>query len=78
MSSQVTGTVANDNSSGGFGANEWLVDEMYERYLSDKNSVDRSWWPILESYRPSSPDSPVTASPVTASPVTASPVTASP
>ncbi|MBC7517373.1 MAG: multifunctional oxoglutarate decarboxylase/oxoglutarate dehydrogenase thiamine pyrophosphate-binding subunit/dihydrolipoyllysine-residue succinyltransferase subunit [Microbacteriaceae bacterium] len=51
---------------------------MYERYLSDKNSVDRSWWPILESYRPSSPDSPVTASPVTASPVTASPVTEAP
>jgi len=58
VSSQVTGTVADDNSSGGFGANEWLVDEMYERYLSDKNSVDRSWWPILESYRPSSGDSP--------------------
>ncbi|WP_033372457.1 multifunctional oxoglutarate decarboxylase/oxoglutarate dehydrogenase thiamine pyrophosphate-binding subunit/dihydrolipoyllysine-residue succinyltransferase subunit [Glaciibacter superstes] len=36
--------------SGEFGANEWLVDEMYERYLTDKNSVDQSWWPVLESY----------------------------
>jgi 2-oxoglutarate decarboxylase len=26
---------------------------MYERYLVDKNSVDQSWWPILESYHPS-------------------------
>jgi 2-oxoglutarate dehydrogenase E1 component len=25
---------------------------MYERYLVDKNSVDESWWPILESYHP--------------------------
>ncbi len=51
VSSQVTRPVADDNS-GEFGANEWLVDEMYERYLLDKDSVDRSWWPILENYRP--------------------------
>jgi len=25
---------------------------MYERYLVDRNSVDQSWWPILDSYRP--------------------------
>ncbi len=50
MSSQVTGLVPEDGSSGEFGANEWLVDEMYERYLVDKNSVDQTWWPILESY----------------------------
>ena len=37
-----------------FGPNEWLVDEMYERYIKDKTSVDESWWPILESYHPSS------------------------
>ncbi|PXA72811.1 multifunctional oxoglutarate decarboxylase/oxoglutarate dehydrogenase thiamine pyrophosphate-binding subunit/dihydrolipoyllysine-residue succinyltransferase subunit [Cryobacterium arcticum] len=37
-------------ASAEFGANEWLVDEFYERYLIDKNSVDRSWWPILDSY----------------------------
>jgi 2-oxoglutarate decarboxylase len=28
----------------GFGANEWLVDEMYERYQKDPNSVDKVWW----------------------------------
>jgi 2-oxoglutarate decarboxylase len=37
-------------ASAEFGANEWLVDEFYERYLIDKNSVDQSWWPILDSY----------------------------
>ena len=26
-----------------FGANEWLVDEMYEKYLQDPTSVDGSW-----------------------------------
>ncbi|HTL41126.1 MAG TPA: multifunctional oxoglutarate decarboxylase/oxoglutarate dehydrogenase thiamine pyrophosphate-binding subunit/dihydrolipoyllysine-residue succinyltransferase subunit [Pseudolysinimonas sp.] len=52
MSNPVTGTVPDDGNSGEFGANEWLVDEMYERYLVDKNSVDQSWWPILEAYKP--------------------------
>ena len=51
MSSQVTGIAPEGDSSGEFGANEWLVDEMYERYLEDKNSVDQSWWPILENYQ---------------------------
>ncbi|MCU1425576.1 MAG: multifunctional oxoglutarate decarboxylase/oxoglutarate dehydrogenase thiamine, partial [Microbacteriaceae bacterium] len=52
MSSQVTGLAPEDGSSGEFGANEWLVDEMYERYLVDRDSVDESWWPILEGYKP--------------------------
>jgi multifunctional 2-oxoglutarate metabolism enzyme len=26
-----------------FGANEWLVDELYDQYLTDKDSVDASW-----------------------------------
>ena len=52
MSSQVTGIAPEGESSGEFGANEWLVDEMYERWLVDKNSVDKSWWPVLEHYQP--------------------------
>ena len=64
MSSQVTGVVPEGDSSGEFGANEWLVDEMYERYLEDKNSVDKSWWPILESYHPTVDPTPTGAIPV--------------
>ena len=56
MSSTVTGVTPEGSASGEFGANEWLVDEMYERYKLDKNSVDQSWWPILESYQPTSGD----------------------
>ncbi|MHB1234861.1 MAG: multifunctional oxoglutarate decarboxylase/oxoglutarate dehydrogenase thiamine pyrophosphate-binding subunit/dihydrolipoyllysine-residue succinyltransferase subunit, partial [Microbacteriaceae bacterium] len=66
MSSQVTRPVADDNSSGEFGANEWLVDEMYERYIIDKESVDRSWWPILENYRPTVDKAPAQQSAATA------------
>ncbi|MGA7205959.1 MAG: hypothetical protein WBX27_15145, partial [Specibacter sp.] len=33
-----------------FGGNEWLVDELYERYQADKNSVDTKWWPLFESF----------------------------
>ncbi|MFC4245259.1 multifunctional oxoglutarate decarboxylase/oxoglutarate dehydrogenase thiamine pyrophosphate-binding subunit/dihydrolipoyllysine-residue succinyltransferase subunit [Gryllotalpicola reticulitermitis] len=43
MASQLTGT-----EEGKFGANDWLVEELFEQYLADKNSVDQSWWPILE------------------------------
>ncbi|MCW4467023.1 multifunctional oxoglutarate decarboxylase/oxoglutarate dehydrogenase thiamine pyrophosphate-binding subunit/dihydrolipoyllysine-residue succinyltransferase subunit [Glutamicibacter sp. MNS18] len=32
-----------------FGGNEWLVDELYQQYLVDKNSVDKKWWDIFES-----------------------------
>ncbi|PYI68639.1 multifunctional oxoglutarate decarboxylase/oxoglutarate dehydrogenase thiamine pyrophosphate-binding subunit/dihydrolipoyllysine-residue succinyltransferase subunit [Arthrobacter livingstonensis] len=33
-----------------FGGNEWLVDELYERYQADKNSVDTKWWSLFESF----------------------------
>lgn len=33
-----------------FGANEWLVEELYEKYVVDKSTVDESWWPTLEKY----------------------------
>ena len=64
VSNPVTGTVPDDGNSGEFGANEWLVDEMYERYLVDKNSVDQSWWPILEGYHPVTDPTPTPSIPV--------------
>ena len=45
-----TSTPNHGSTAEDFGANEWLVDEMYKQYLADKNSVDRSWWPVLEKY----------------------------
>jgi len=37
-----------------FGANQWLVDELYEQYLADKDSVDPAWWDFFADYRPRS------------------------
>src|ERR1700760_1720471 len=39
-------------SSPGFGANEWLVDELYQQYLADPGSVDKAWWSFFADYRP--------------------------
>ncbi|KAA9111696.1 multifunctional oxoglutarate decarboxylase/oxoglutarate dehydrogenase thiamine pyrophosphate-binding subunit/dihydrolipoyllysine-residue succinyltransferase subunit [Microbacterium rhizomatis] len=59
------------SSEGEFGANEWLVDELYEQFKSDKNSVDKAWWPILEAYHPvdveEAGDAPAAAPPAPAS-----------
>ncbi|APZ35894.1 alpha-ketoglutarate decarboxylase [Microbacterium aurum] len=38
------------SSDGEFGANEWLVAEMYDQFAKDRNSVDQAWWPVLEAY----------------------------
>jgi 2-oxoglutarate dehydrogenase E1 component len=35
-----------------FGANSWLVDEMYARYLADPESVGESWRDFFSDYRP--------------------------
>ncbi|MFE9255427.1 multifunctional oxoglutarate decarboxylase/oxoglutarate dehydrogenase thiamine pyrophosphate-binding subunit/dihydrolipoyllysine-residue succinyltransferase subunit [Streptomyces sp. NPDC006879] len=39
------------NPAAGFGANEWLVDEIYQQYLQDPNSVDRAWWDFFADYK---------------------------
>src|SRR5438046_2395612 len=35
-----------------FGPNEWLVDELYQRYLADPGSVDMAWWSFFADYSP--------------------------
>ena len=47
MSSQSEGT-----SSSTFGANAWLVDDMYEQYREDPGLVSESWREFFEGYRP--------------------------
>ena len=42
--------VDNSQSSQEFGANQWLVDEMYGQWLVSPDSVDKEWLPILERY----------------------------
>ncbi|MFZ8757978.1 multifunctional oxoglutarate decarboxylase/oxoglutarate dehydrogenase thiamine pyrophosphate-binding subunit/dihydrolipoyllysine-residue succinyltransferase subunit [Microbacterium sp. HMH0099] len=73
MSSQVTGV--GTSSEGEFGANEWLVDELYEQFKVDKHSVDKAWWPILEAYHPVV-DGTAAAPPSAKAPTEPKPVTA--
>lgn len=35
-----------------FGANEWLVEEMYQHYVRDPDSVDSSWWSFFSGHEP--------------------------
>ena len=66
--------LSDDNSQSGqeFGANEWLVDEMYSQWLLNPESIDKEWQPILERYhqlkqgnQPAAPVTPITSAPVT-------------
>jgi 2-oxoglutarate decarboxylase len=41
-----------DNPLVGFGTNEWIVDEMYQRYLADPASVDPAWHDFFADYKP--------------------------
>jgi 2-oxoglutarate dehydrogenase E1 component len=40
-----------DSAGSGFGANSWLVEEMYEQYRADPDSVGESWREFFEDYR---------------------------
>ncbi|CAB4532086.1 MAG: multifunctional oxoglutarate decarboxylase/oxoglutarate dehydrogenase thiamine pyrophosphate-binding subunit/dihydrolipoyllysine-residue succinyltransferase subunit [Actinobacteria bacterium] len=44
-----------------FGANDWLVDEMYEQYLQNPSSVDPAW---IEYFKTNKPGAPATAASV--------------
>jgi 2-oxoglutarate decarboxylase len=63
---------ANGSSRADFGPNQWLVDELYQRYQADPGSVDRAWWSFFADYHPA-PDEPRAAAPA---PVTAPPAAA--
>ncbi|KQO60281.1 alpha-ketoglutarate decarboxylase [Curtobacterium sp. Leaf261] len=68
------------------------MDELYEQFLADKESVDKSWWPVLESYHrtqvadaapareaaPASESAPAPASSAPASSAAAAPAPAAP
>ncbi|HZG90290.1 MAG TPA: multifunctional oxoglutarate decarboxylase/oxoglutarate dehydrogenase thiamine pyrophosphate-binding subunit/dihydrolipoyllysine-residue succinyltransferase subunit [Pseudonocardia sp.] len=51
MSSSSTSSPA-----GQFGPNEWLVEEMYQRFLDDPKSVDPAWHEFFADYRPTDAD----------------------
>jgi len=42
--------VTSQDNFSAFGPNEWLVDEMYEKYLKDPSSVSASWQEFFSDY----------------------------
>ncbi|MHB1064274.1 MAG: multifunctional oxoglutarate decarboxylase/oxoglutarate dehydrogenase thiamine pyrophosphate-binding subunit/dihydrolipoyllysine-residue succinyltransferase subunit [Georgenia sp.] len=59
-----------------FGANEWLIEELYEKYRKDKESVDPAWWDFFATYdggNGTPPGSAATAAPTPAAPPAAAP-----
>ena len=55
--------------SADFGANDWLVEEMYERYQADPTSVEPSWIEFFKTYQPGA----ATSAPVASAPATSAP-----
>jgi multifunctional 2-oxoglutarate metabolism enzyme len=55
-----------------FGANDWLVDEMYEQYLQDPSSVDPAWVEYFKTNKPGSPAAPSSSAPTTSAPQSSS------
>ncbi len=51
-----------------FGANTWLVDEIYAQFITDPDSVSETWREYLADYRPSTGHT--AAAPVAATPTT--------
>ncbi|MDX6254816.1 MAG: multifunctional 2-oxoglutarate metabolism enzyme [Frankiales bacterium] len=73
----------------GFGPNEWLVQEIYQQWLTDPSSVDEAWWEFFGDFKPAAPTAPnapngsaangaVAAPPQQAAPSTSAPVSAAP
>jgi 2-oxoglutarate dehydrogenase E1 component len=52
VSQPTTSSGKGNKGLSGFGPNEWLVDELYQQYLQDKNAVDKAWWDFFEDYKP--------------------------
>ncbi|WP_095756867.1 multifunctional oxoglutarate decarboxylase/oxoglutarate dehydrogenase thiamine pyrophosphate-binding subunit/dihydrolipoyllysine-residue succinyltransferase subunit [Streptomyces xinghaiensis] len=57
-----------NNPAAAFGPNEWLVDEIYQQYLQDPNSVDRAWWDFFADYKPGADTGSAAAAPARPAP----------
>ncbi|MEU8178149.1 multifunctional oxoglutarate decarboxylase/oxoglutarate dehydrogenase thiamine pyrophosphate-binding subunit/dihydrolipoyllysine-residue succinyltransferase subunit [Microbispora hainanensis] len=77
------------NPLASFGQNEWLVDELYQKYLEDPESVDQAWWHFFADYNGTAKPAPsksagvangatATAAPEAPAPVSPAPQTAPP
>ena len=59
-----------DTSGPGFGANSWLVEEMFEQFRADPESVSQTWREFFEDYKPVLPAVTAAVPPPVAAPMT--------
>jgi multifunctional 2-oxoglutarate metabolism enzyme len=79
-----TQQTSQDNPLADFGPNEWIVEDMYQRYVADPTSVDPAWHEFFADYKPAAESAAPpgdtapasTAPPATVPPATAPPATA--
>ncbi len=45
-----------------FGPNDWLVDELYQQFLQDRNAVDPAWWDFFAGFTPQDAQAVITPS----------------
>ncbi|MFI5501478.1 multifunctional oxoglutarate decarboxylase/oxoglutarate dehydrogenase thiamine pyrophosphate-binding subunit/dihydrolipoyllysine-residue succinyltransferase subunit [Nocardia asteroides] len=79
-------TPAVSSSTSQFGQNQWLVDEMYQKFKQDPSSVDASWHEFLADYTPeastesgnsqAAAPAPATSAPAAPAPAAAAPAPA--
>jgi 2-oxoglutarate dehydrogenase E1 component len=67
--------VSDDANPDDFGANDWLVEAMYESWVKDPNSVDASWIPTLQAYAAKLGSAPAAAAAPAAPAAAAAPTT---
>ncbi|BCB81729.1 multifunctional oxoglutarate decarboxylase/oxoglutarate dehydrogenase thiamine pyrophosphate-binding subunit/dihydrolipoyllysine-residue succinyltransferase subunit [Phytohabitans flavus] len=73
-----TQQASQDNPLAGFGPNEWIVEEMYQRYLADPASVDAAWHDFFADYKPDTPAQPAAEAAAKSAPAKPSPDGAKP
>src|SRR5215472_11368090 len=63
-----------------FGPNQWLVDELYQRYQADPGSVDQAWWSFFADYHPpaGAAASPAAPQPAASQPAASQPAASQP
>jgi multifunctional 2-oxoglutarate metabolism enzyme len=79
-----TQQTSQDNPLADFGPNEWIVEDMYQRYVADPTSVDPAWHEFFADYKPAAESAAPpgdtapasTAPPATVPPAKAPPATA--
>jgi multifunctional 2-oxoglutarate metabolism enzyme len=57
-----------DNPLASFGPNEWIVEDIYQQFLTDPSSVDPAWHEFFADYKPATGSPAAASAPAPAAP----------